>query len=74
MAVTAFLQKVNLSFSVQTGTTDAGNPIYSARTVSGILPSATDADLHALAEGLASLQKHPLNSVSKVVTSELISD
>ncbi|SDD77995.1 DUF1659 domain-containing protein [Sporomusa acidovorans] len=60
MAVVKMPQSGKMILKVQTGVNAAGNPVFRLRTFNNIKASAADADVFAVAQGLAGLQKHTL--------------
>jgi len=71
MPVSAIPIVTRMVLRLNTGLDENFNPVYRNRTWSNIKPSATDADLHELAQELAFLQVHTLSSVRKVDENEL---
>lgn len=56
MAVVKVPQATRLQIKVQTGISQAGNPVYRLRTLQNIKTSASDADLYAVADAISGLQ------------------
>lgn len=60
MAVVKMPQSGKMILKVQTGVNASGNPVLRLRTFTNIKSSAADAEVFAVAQGLAGLQKHTL--------------
>ncbi len=71
MPVLSTLKDSALKLIVQTGVDAKGNPVFKTRSYGNIKPSASDQDIYALAQQLASLQVHTLEQVSRVNSFEL---
>ncbi|MCX7781209.1 MAG: DUF1659 domain-containing protein [Negativicutes bacterium] len=72
MAVVKVPKASRLVIKVQTGISATGSPVYRMRTFRNVKPGAAEADVFAIGEALASLQRHPVSSVSRVDESDLI--
>jgi len=64
----------SLVLRLNTGLDEEFSPIYKNRSWSGIKSGASDANLHALAEEIGSLQTHTVDSIRTVTTDELEDD
>jgi hypothetical protein len=71
MPVTAIPIVTRLVLRLNTGLDENFNPVYRNRTWSNIKPSSSITDLHELAQEMAVLQVHTLESVRKVDENEL---
>ncbi|MPN26003.1 hypothetical protein SDC9_173425 [bioreactor metagenome] len=74
MAVSKLPQGAKLVIKVQTGVNASGNPVYRQRTYANIKSTAADADMYAIGEGLAGLQKHPATSITRTDENELVNE
>lgn len=72
MAVTKMPQLSALGLKVQTGTNNAGDPVYKVVRFSNIKATATDDDIHAVGLALADLQKNPLSNIVRYDTANLL--
>lgn len=72
MAVNKVPQNSKLVIKVETGLNAAGNPVYRQRTYTNLKASAADADVYAISEGLAGLQKYPVSSIYRTDENELV--
>lgn len=72
MAVVKVPQAAKLVLKVQTGTSESGNPVYRMRTYQNLKTDALDADIHAIGQGIASLQQYPVNAIVRVDEGNLI--
>ena len=72
MAVNNVAQGTVVSIKVQAGTNAAGSPTYKSLRFSGVKASATDADLHAIASGLAGLQTNLVFAIERINTGNLV--
>lgn len=72
MAVTKVPQTSRLAIKVQTGVNAAGNPVYRQRSFANIKTAAVDSDVFAVAQGIAGLQKDPVNGVSRIDEGDLV--
>jgi hypothetical protein len=60
MAVVKMPQSGKMILKVQTGVNASGTAVYRLRTFANVKSGAADADVFAVAQGLAGLQKHTL--------------
>ncbi|MGI6093485.1 MAG: DUF1659 domain-containing protein [Veillonellaceae bacterium] len=74
MAVNKLPQGTKLVIKVRTGVNEAGNPVFRQRSYSNIKTEAVDADMHAIGAGLASLQKHPVESIFRTDNGKLVEE
>ena len=65
MAVVKVPQAARLQIKVQTGVSTTGAPVYRVRNLQNLKHSATDADVYAVAQGLADLQSHSVVAISR---------
>lgn len=72
MAVNKVPQNSKLVIKVETGLNAAGNPVYRQRTYTNLKASAADADVYAIGEGLAGLQKYPASNIYRTDENELV--
>lgn len=72
MAVTRVPQTSRVIITVQNGLSAAGQPVLLKRTYKSVKPGALEADVYAVAQGLASLQKYPLTTVSRMDEGNLV--
>ncbi|MEN6414803.1 MAG: DUF1659 domain-containing protein [Veillonellales bacterium] len=72
MAVNKVAQSTRLVVKVQTGTNAAGNPVYRQRSFTNTKASAADSDVYAIGQGLGSLQKYPVISISRLDENTLV--
>lgn len=72
MAVSKLPQNSKLVIKVQTGVNAQGTPVYRQRSYANIKAAAADADIYAIGNGLAGLQKHPAESISRLDENELV--
>lgn len=73
MAVNKVPQSSRLVIKVQTGLNGSGNPVFRQRTFNNVKSQASDADIHAIATGLSSLQKHTVIQFSRIDEGDLVS-
>lgn len=66
MAVTKVPQATKLVVKIQTGVNTNGNPVYRLRSFMNVKPGAADADIHAIGQALAGLQKYPAVNIARV--------
>lgn len=71
MAVNATPGEGILQVKVQTGVDENGKPVIRTRSFTGVKPTATDADVYAVAQKILGLQKHPVVSVTRINPVEL---
>ncbi len=71
MAVTAIPVGTRLTLRLNTGLDENLNPVYRNRTWRNVKPSASHANLHALAEEIGALQVHNVEAVRRVDENEL---
>ncbi|RGJ93367.1 DUF1659 domain-containing protein [Megamonas funiformis] len=71
MAVVEKDKTVQILYKVQTGTTSAGKPSYSTRTVSDINPTITAENAFNIGTAIAGLQKYTVAGVYLRNTIEL---
>ena len=74
MAVVKMPQSGKVVLKVQTGLSATGTPVYRLRTFANVKPNAADADVHAVAQGMASLQKHALVDIVRQDIGNLINE
>ncbi|MPM04439.1 hypothetical protein SDC9_50716 [bioreactor metagenome] len=74
MAVNKVPQNSKLVIKVQTGVNTAGAAVYRQRTYANIKSDAADADIYAIGNGIAGLQKHSTESISRVDSGELVNE
>ena len=74
MAVGKGNESKSLKFKVQTGTSDAGNAIYSTKTLGSVKVNATNENLFTCADALANLQKYPVASINITESYALLSE
>lgn len=72
MAVVKVAKASRLTIKVQTGISATGSPVYRVRTYRNVKPTAPEADLFAVGQALAGLQKHVLNSINRVDEGDLV--
>lgn len=73
MAVSKNGSVSELDIKVQTGTSAAGKAQYRARKFNNVKATVTDDDLFAIGTEIGKLQADPVQAVSRVDTSDLIS-
>ena len=71
MSVTVIPIGTRLTLRLNTGLDENFHPIFRNRSWSNIKPGATDENVHAIGEQLASLQVHTLDSIRRVNENEL---
>ncbi len=71
MAVTAIPVGTRLTLRLNTGLDENFNPIYRTRSWSNVKPSATHANLHAVALGIGGLQVHNPEAIRRLDENEL---
>ncbi|TEB08238.1 hypothetical protein Psch_01793 [Pelotomaculum schinkii] len=62
-----------LKLALHVGDSATGSPVLRSRSLNGIKPAAADQDLFDVATALAGLQQYPLNGITRVDNSALIS-
>lgn len=72
MAVNRVPQSSQIIIMLQNGTNAGGQPVYLKRTYKNVKPSALDADLYAVAQAMASLQKYPVASIVRIDDGNLV--
>jgi cation transport ATPase len=72
MAVALNADTSTLKLHVQTGTDTNGKPKYADRSFSSVKAAAADQGVYDVAVALAGLQSHPLASIIRVNTGELV--
>lgn len=72
MAVTKMSQNSALGLKVQTGTNNAGDPVYKIVRFSNVKAATTDDDIHAVGLALADLQKNNLSNIVRYDTANLV--
>ena len=74
MAVVRVAAASRLAVKVQTGVSASGSPVFRVRNFQNMKPSAAEADVFAVGQALAGLQKHPVNSIGRVDEGELMEE
>lgn len=74
MAIGKGNESKSLKFKVQTGTSDAGNPIYATRTLGSVKVEATNENLFNCADKLSALQVYPVASINISESYSLLSE
>ena len=69
---TATIMANSLRVRVQTGTTDAGNPIIRNRTFNRLNPYITNAEVLLVGKLIGDLQDLPVTSIRKVTEVDLV--
>lgn len=72
MAVNRVPQTSRVIITLQNGVNTGGQPVYLKRTYKSVKPDAIDADIYAVAQGMATLQKYPLTSISRMDEGNLV--
>lgn len=72
MAVNRVPQSSRVIITLQNGVNTGGQPVYLKRTYKSVKPGAVDADIYAVAQAIASLQKYPLTSISRTDDGNLV--
>lgn len=72
MAVNRVPQGSRMVISIQNGVNASGQPVYVQRTYKIVKASAVDADVYAVAQGMANLQKYPVTSISRLDEGNLV--
>ncbi len=73
MAVINLPLATRLQLRLKTGVTAEGKDIFRLRTFGNVKPDTVDADLKSVANGLASLQIHVVNTVRRIDQADLVS-
>lgn len=71
MAVIVTPVDSNLQIIVQTGVDENNKPVFKTRSYTRVKTDAQDQDLLDVAKQLAGLQIHPVNSIRRVMETEL---
>lgn len=74
MAVTSVPGNSVLKLALHVGDSPGGSPILRTRSINNVKPTASDQDLFDVATALAGLQQYPLNGITRVDNSALISE
>ena len=72
MAVNRVPQTSRMIIVLQNGVNAGGEPVYLKRTYKSVKPGAVDADIYEIAQAIASLQKYPLTSISRMDDGNLV--
>ena len=72
MAVTKVPEGTRMVIVVQTGVSASNQPAYRQRAYKNVKASAVDSDVYAIAEALATLQKYPVASISRLDEGTLV--
>ncbi|MCL6560286.1 MAG: DUF1659 domain-containing protein [Firmicutes bacterium] len=72
MAVLATPVDSSLQIIVQTGVDGNNKPVYKTRSYARVKTDATDQNVMDVAAQLAGLQAHPVNSIRRVIETELV--
>ena len=72
MAVNRVPQSSRMIIALQNGVNAGGEPVYLKRTYKSVKPGAVDADIYEIAQAMASLQKYPLTSISRMDDGNLV--
>lgn len=72
MAVNRVPQSGSVIITFQNGVNVGGQPVYLKRTYKSVKPGAVDGDIYEIAQGMASLQKYPLTSISRMEEGNLV--
>lgn len=73
MAIIKTAQTSELSLKVQTGVNASGQPVYRVRAYTNVKAAAADSDIFAIGTGIGTLQKYPVNGVSRGDAGVLVS-
>ena len=72
MAVSRVPQGSRMIITIENGVTVGGLPKYIQRTYKGVKADAIDADVYAVAQGMADLQKFPSTGISRFDEGNLV--
>lgn len=72
MPLTSVPNNSKVLIQVQVGTDAEGKGIFRTRTYNNLKASAPDADVYAVAAGIASLQAFPVATIKRVDSEDLI--
>ena len=72
MAVNRVPQGSRMIISIENGVNAGGQPKYFQRTYKNVKAGAVDADVYAVAQGMASLQKYPITGISRFDEGNLV--
>lgn len=72
MAVNKVPQGSRMIITIQNGVNASGQPVYRQRTYKSVKASAVDADVYAIAQAMANLQKYPVTGVSRLDEGNLV--
>jgi len=72
MAVSKEATATRLGIKVRTGVNAAGEAVYKVRAIKGLKTGSSDADVHAIGQALGSLQKYPVEGVSRTDDGDLV--
>ena len=72
MAVNRVPQGSRMIITIQNGVNAGGLPKYLQRTYKSVKAGAVDADVYAVAQGMANLQKYPITGISRFDEGNLV--
>jgi len=72
MAVNRVPQGSRMIITIQNGVNVGGLPKYLQRTYKSVKAGAVDADVYAVAQGMANLQKYPIAGISRFDEGNLV--
>ena len=72
MAVVKIPQASTLGIKVQTGISPTGSPVFKTFRFGSVKPGALDADIFAVGQALAGLQKHSVTGLIREDNGELL--
>lgn len=72
MAVNRIPQGSRMVITIQNGVNAGGLPVYRQRTYKSVKAGAVDADVYAVAQGMAKLQKYPVTGISRIDEGNLV--
>lgn len=72
MAIVATELEGKVKVTLNAGNDGEGNAIIKSKTFSRVKSDATDENIYAVANGIASLQEYPVNSIRKLEEYDLI--